>query len=502
MWIRKGDRDRKKGVDSPMPTQMVSNEEIIPRRQTGEQKSVEYLIGEMGAANAKKVGLDRRDYMRTSMGLATVWLASNQVFGQNFDVDPEEAFEPAASEEKYPKAEYFIIDLQAHFTAGFALNFRNNEFMKNMGFNLKDDAESYSFKNFVKEMYFDSDTAICVISGVPGRERNKDDAGNVLEGRARGGGILPSWLMSKAAGEINGLAGGSVRAVPQGNLAPNHYWDKATNSIDKAATLEQMEREIKKYGIKSWKWYCHTDPGRSGGGFQLDDDNAQWFIEESKKRGIKLISTHKGYSYQSRTLGHLANPKDVEKAALRNPDCNFVVYHSALKHGVNEPEFKDPKYYDATTGDFEWHKTLMDIKLRNPKMSNVYCEIGSFFGPLVIANPVMAMHGMGKNIKVYGADHVVWGTDCLWWGSPQWVIDAFKRFQISDEMCEKFGYKKITKEDKAKIFGLTAAKLYGLNPKDKRNPLAADALDKIKTAYHNFGGQPENYASGWVRADD
>jgi predicted TIM-barrel fold metal-dependent hydrolase len=502
MWIRKGERDRRKGVDSPMPTQMVSNEEIIPRRQTEPQKHVEHLIGEMSAANAKKLGMDRRDYMRTSMGLATVWLASNQVFGQNFDVAPEEAFEPAASEEKYPKSEYFIIDVQAHFTAGFALNFRNNEFMKNMGFNLKDDAASYSFKNFVKEMYFDSETAICVISGVPGRERNKDDQGNVLEGRARGGGILPSWLMSQAANEINSLAGGSVRAIPQGNLAPNHYWDKAANGPDKVATLEQMDREIKKYGIKSWKWYCHTDPGRSGGGFQLDDDNAQWFIEESKKRGIKLISTHKGYSYQSRTLGHLANPKDIEKAALRNPDCTFVVYHSALKHGVNEPEFKDPKYYDPTTGDFEWHKTLMDIKIRNPKINNVYCEIGSFFGPLVIANPVMAMHGMGKNIKYYGADHVVWGTDCLWWGSPQWVIDAFKRFQISDEMCEKFGYKKISKEDKAKIFGLNAAKLYGLNPKDKRNPLAADALDRIKTAYLNHGGQPENYASGWVRADD
>ena len=42
------------------------------------------------------------------------------------------------------------------------------------------------------------------------------------------------------------------------------------------ATLEQMEREIKQYGISSWKWYCHTDPGRTGNGFQLDDDNAQW----------------------------------------------------------------------------------------------------------------------------------------------------------------------------------------------------------------------------------
>ena len=87
-------------------------------------------------------------------------------------------------------------------------------------------------------------------------------------------------------------------------------------------------------------------------------------------------------------------------------------------------------------------------------MNNVYPEIGSSFGSLAIQHPVMCQHLMGKNIKHYGADHVIWGTDCLWWGSPQWVIDAFKRFQISDELCEKFGYKKLTKEDKAKIFGL------------------------------------------------
>ena len=53
---------------------------------------------------------------------------------------------------------------------------------------------------------------------------------------------------------------------------------------------------------------------------------------------------------------------------------------------------------------------------------------------LIVADPVMAMHGIGKNIKYYGSDHVVWGTDCLWWGSPQWGIDALKRFQISDEL--------------------------------------------------------------------
>jgi hypothetical protein len=97
---------------------------------------------------------------------------------------------------------------------------------------------------------------------------------------------------------------------------------------------------------------------------------------------------------------------------------------------------------------------------------------------------------------------VIWGTDCLWWGSPQWAIDAFKRFQISDEMCEKFGYKKITKDDKAKIFGLNAARLYKVDLQAQRNALPPDTLDKLKSAYVDGGGQRENGAYGWVRADD
>lgn len=503
MWIRKGLRDVKKGVDSPMPTQVVSNEEFIPRPQTPQQKKVEHLIGEMADQRSKKLGIPRRTFMASAMGLATCFLAQNRVFGKVWDVDEVETFELAAIEEKFPKGEYFVLDVQAHFSNGIALPFREMEFVKNMGFNLKNDVDSYSYRNFVKEMFFDSETEMLVLSGVPTMEVQRDKEGKVLEGKARTpyGGILPSWLMGQCKKELNDLSG-TKRVLCQGNLAPNHYWNKETNSIDKAATIEQMEREINLYKIDSWKWYCHTDPGRSGGGFQLDDDNSQWFIEESRKRGMKLISTHKGFSYQSRTLGHLANPKDVEKAALRNPDFNFVVYHSALKHGPNEENWKESNKYDPTTGDFLWHSILMDIKKRNPKMNNVYCEIGSFFNVLVVTDPVMAMHGIGKNVKYYGSDHVIWGTDCLWWGSPQWAIDAFKRFQISDEMCEKFGYKKLTKEDKAKIFGLNAAKLYKVDVKDKRKPLPPDTLDRLKTAYLERGGQRSNAAYGWVRADD
>ena len=60
MWIPKWKRDRDRGVDSPMPTQVVSNEEFIPRPQNKKQRQWEALIGELADKNAKKVGLPRR----------------------------------------------------------------------------------------------------------------------------------------------------------------------------------------------------------------------------------------------------------------------------------------------------------------------------------------------------------------------------------------------------------------------------------------------------------
>jgi predicted TIM-barrel fold metal-dependent hydrolase len=513
MWIRKFKRDELKGVESPVPTQVVSNEEFLPRPQNARQKQVEHILKETGEENARKLGMKRRDFMRTSMGFATALLAMNRVYGNHWEVDPAEAFESAATAEKFPKGEYFIVDVQTHFTNAYDLGmerrgggeggFRTYEFLKNMGVKLKADAEAYSFHNFLKEIYFDSETAIAVISGVPSREKQRDDTGRVLEGPERSRAGLPSWLMSNRKKNINDIAGG-LRALSQGNCAPNHYWNKTKNEPDLPALYEQMEREVKLYKIDSWKWYCHTDPGQSGGGFKLDDEMSAKFYAQSRKLGLKLFSVHKGFSYQSRTLGHLANPKDVEKAALDNPDLTFVIYHSALKHGPNEADYVKNNEFDATTGDFLWHNVLMDIKRRNPRINNVYCEIGSSFGLLAVENPLMCQHLIGKNVKYYGSDHVIWGTDCLWWGSPQWAIDLFKRFQISDELCEKFGYKKLTKQDKANIFGLNAARLYNVNAKAKLKALPGDTIERFKKrayADEKLGAYPLNKAYGWVRAE-
>ena len=116
--------------------------------------------------------MDRRAFLRTGMGLATAFWAANEVYGQRYwDVDREEMFELAANEEKRPRGEYFIFDVQTHFTNGVALRFRESEFMRNMGFRLSDDPEEYGFRTFFKEIFLDSETDMLVISGVPGREK-------------------------------------------------------------------------------------------------------------------------------------------------------------------------------------------------------------------------------------------------------------------------------------------------------------------------------------------
>src|SRR5262249_6936853 len=78
MWIPKWVRDRKKGVDSPVPTQVVSNEEFIPRPQNTKQQQVEELIGRMAEEKSKKLGMGRREFMASSMGMATAFLASDK----------------------------------------------------------------------------------------------------------------------------------------------------------------------------------------------------------------------------------------------------------------------------------------------------------------------------------------------------------------------------------------------------------------------------------------
>ena len=88
----------------------------------------------------------------------------------------------------------------------------------------------------------------------------------------------------------------------------------------------------------------------------------------------------------------------------------------------------------------------------------------------------------GTLLRCVGEDRILWGTDSIWYGSPQSLIDAFRAFTIPERMQEEFGYPPLTEKVKRRIFGLNAAKLYRVKPNEKRCTLDTDRLDQMQIA--------------------
>jgi predicted TIM-barrel fold metal-dependent hydrolase len=218
----------------------------------------------------------------------------------------------------------------------------------------------------------------------------------------------------------------------------------------------------------------------------------------SRKLKIKNICLHKGLAIGAFNEAH-CHPKDLVKASKDFPDLNFLIYHSGLKTVEDalpaaEDGFRKNPYVP-------WVSDLCEYRKKNPHMTNVYMELGTSFGTMVISQPMLAAHVLGMIIQAYGADHVLWGTDSIWWGSPQWQIEALSRLEMPELLMKQFGYAPLTTDVKAKIFGLNAARLYGVDPKAKRNPVPGDYIDRLKKLYKDSGNPtPSNTQYGWVRA--
>src|SRR6185503_14461847 len=95
--VQKCDLDEYLDRHLPIPTQVVSNEEYYPLPQTTEQKAVEHYLLGTAMRNARKLGVDRRQFLRTASGMATAFAALNQVFGDFFRVEAAELLDSAAA---------------------------------------------------------------------------------------------------------------------------------------------------------------------------------------------------------------------------------------------------------------------------------------------------------------------------------------------------------------------------------------------------------------------
>ena len=232
----------------------------------------------------------------------------------------------------------------------------------------------------------------------------------------------------------------------------------------------------------------------------MDDEELIYpFYEKIKSWGKNIINVHKGLPFNQNLkpgVTDYTNPRDIKKVSLDHPDLNIVVYHSGFKS--DNPSLPSEDMSLSDTGYLQWTTDLCRDRINNPAMTNVYMELGTTFGHTVITHPRICAHLLGQIIKAFGSDHVLFGTDSIWWGSPQWQIEALRRFQIPEEMQDKFGYAAITDEDKTKILGLNAAKIYKIDVAETRRQISVDRMAQLKEIYLQEGGRPSNNHYGWI----
>jgi len=423
--------------------------------------------------------------------------------------------------------------------------------------NRLNNADAFHFLQYVKSIYLASQVTVGLISNVttfvdvqPGTNL---PVTNVDE--ARRAEILTAAQTAAARNFINDIAG-SRRAMAHGLLYVGR------------ANLEYIQYQVENHRPDAWKGYNIThaaQPGRlalstgtarntapldtaPGAAMKLwrhDDEEvayptfeliAKYYARlKDEIPGLNCICVHKGLAHGLPDIPENGHPADLPQTLTDWPQLNFITYHSCIKdtffdyfawqqivaaergdrgairdvHGHRVPDISWTTEYAALTGQFK----------------NSYAELGTTFAGSVITFPTLWAHIIGQLLKFKGEDQIVFGSDSLWYGTPQWQLEAFWRFQIPEQIRHKWGYPQISDGAKRKILGRNSARLYGLDPNSKKYgavpanyaalmpsqlkkllefnngapDLTADNFSKIKAKYLAMGAEPSNMRYGWIR---
>ena len=472
----------------PIPTQAVSNGEFTPLPQSEDQRRVEARIAELAAQYGERRGISRRKFLASSAGMAAAFIAMNEVFGPLFDVGTAEAATPGAADERARSlANQFIIDVQTHFVrddykneillglAAFAKQHWNPALAGN------ESLTRFKFENYIKEIYVDSDTKVALISGTP-----TDDPANEF---------LTNDQIDAARTAVNGIAG-SRRMLSHSIVTPGSQgW------------LEEVDRCIEVIKPDSWKGYTIGDPifqTKRHSNWRMDDEKLVYpWYEKAVKAGITTICIHKGlmpadYKTSWPDLWQYASAWDIGKAAKDWPQLKFVIYHSAFRPLIELPDAELDQF--EKTGRIDWVTDLAEIPAKFG-VTNVHAELGSCFANTCVTHPRLAAALVGTVIRGMGVDHVLWGTDSVWYGSPQWQIEALRRLEIPEDMQKKHRFAPLGTANgvvKNAIFAGNAARLYNLNINVVSNTLDTDQLVGIKRQYAALGAERSNLRYGYV----
>jgi uncharacterized protein len=550
---------------APIPTQIVSNGEYMPLPQSGNQKRVEARVNELADVASRKLGVSRRSFLGSTGGMAASFLAMNEVFGDFFDINSKSLFMSEAYAESGPPRDLFIFDDQLHMVRGSrydaaaplralaqgptATSFKSNPLnprgvkdehgdawgvWNRALVGLPNSPENFLITQFIKDVFLDSQVTVGLLSNVPAGVVDPPGAKvprNIKEAQA--GEILTAAQTAAARDFVNKVSG-SQRMLAHALL----YVGKGNLDY-----IRQQNEELKP---DSWKGYnigtsakVDNDPMSPMRQWRHDDEAVayptfeliQSLHEKNKaaKPGLNNICVHKGLVDSKERRPEIGHPSDLPKAAKDWPKLNFITYHACIQPAFfnydSLMEVRSGKLREGVP-DISW-TTEYAVLCRD--LPNTYAEIGTTWAASIVTFPTVAAHLIGQLVKFMGPDRVVFGSDSVWWGSPQWQIDAFWRFQIPADMRKRYGYPELTPEIKRKILGLNSAKLYGIKPArdlamqfkpvppdyaskmtpefrrlmEVEKPVAeggtGDQLDQIRRRYAAAGGGPDHLRYGWIR---
>jgi predicted TIM-barrel fold metal-dependent hydrolase len=476
---------------SPVPTQIVSSEEYLPTPQTEKQRLVEARLKELSDDLASKQGVSRRRFFQTASGLAASFVAMNEVFGHVFDASIAEAATPEMADARAAALSgQMVIDGHTHFLRqdthllGFVAM---RDAVGKWGWNkaLTDEGKQtiadLQFGNYMKEVYMDSDTKVALLSNSPSK-------------------IPHDWFISQAGvfatrAKVN-KESGTRRMLAHFTITPGQ-----------PGWLDKVDEGIERFKPDSWKGYTIGDNTHKElahfMAWHADDEKMMYpFYEKAVKSGIKNVCIHKGLfapALQKKfpELRPYADVRDIGKAAKDWPQLNFLVYHSAYRW-VGAPPADAMAEFDQT-GRSSWTSDLAEIPEKYG-VTNVYGDLGQIFAWTAVAEPRLAAALMGILVKGLGPDRILWGTDAVWTGAPQWQIEGLRRLEIPEEMQKKYGFKPLGPADgplKTAIFSGNSARLYGIN-QQHAELMRHDGLAAMKADYLANGGARSNLRYGYV----
>ncbi len=449
--------------------------------------------------HARRLGVSRRRFLLSLCGAATTLLALNGCSeeetratkrrkpGGHYDIPSTAATDPDAARAALAGNE-FVFDVQGHFLEYSAVPTtpQGRDFWT--GFPQQQCGESdpracFSINHFMEEVFLKSDTSMVVLSGLP---------------IAPEGSPMSATLMDEARRVAEALCR-DPRVLLQAQALPNVG--------DLHASLDAMSAAKAQHPIVAWKVFTNYPDlyDNSGNAWRLDDGDPQLpkvgnaFIERAVQLGVRIITAHKGLSTTLGYTSRYASPVDFGPAARAHPDVSFVAYHSGFEPNVPEGP------YDESRADQGVNRLITSMRKSGVgRNENLYAELGTTWWSLM-AKPEEAAHLLGKLLKFVGEDNILWGSDSVFYGTPQDQIQAFRAFQITEQFQEQFGYPALTDEIKRKILGLNALRLHNVNPVTTRCEFTRDELEQIRqtipAGYRTFGPRTPSELRAFVARD-